>query len=143
MARTGRAFPSQPSTGTHAAHGQVIQRLALTSGSAVTTSWGNGGVGLQRQIDPAVDYPGSTVTAYLEVHGKTSDAAHTFQAVLKNVTTGIVQGGSVSTLSTAMIRMRSAGFVLASGSNIYEVNFGGTLGATYTIYDAALIVVLS
>ncbi len=118
--------------------------MAETARLAVTTflsfiAWGEA---IQRNLDPT-DY-GTTVTAYLEVHAKTSSAGSPFQGFLKNVTTSSTVGGSdVSTAATSKTRVRSGGFTLASGANTYEVDFGGTAGVTYTCFDAVLILVAS
>ncbi len=73
-------------------------RLAITTLVSFTT-WGNT---IQRSLNPA-NY-GTTVTAYLEVHAKTSSASAAFQAQLKNVTLSETVGGSsVSTTSTRTV----------------------------------------
>lgn len=100
------------------------------------TAWGE----IQRQIDPADWVAAATPTIYLEVHGKTSDAAKALYAQLRNVTTGLVVSPVMSTIATSKTRVRSAAFSLTAGANLYQVEFGGYAGATYTLYDAVLIV---
>ncbi len=133
MARTGRAFPSRIL--------MQNQRGAATARLAITTLISFGGVWpVQRSLN-AADY-GTTVTAYLEVHAKTSSAAAPFQGVLRNVTLSTNVGGSgVITTATTETRVRSSAFTLASGINTYEVDFGGTSGVTYTLFDVVLILV--
>ncbi len=135
MARTGRAFPSRI----------LMQntRMAARARLTITTLISFGGVWpVQRSLDPA-DY-GTTVTAYLELHAKTSSAAAPFQGFLKNVTLASTVGGSgVVTAATTETRVRSSAFTLASGINTYEVDFGGTSGVTYTLFDAVLVLVAS
>ncbi len=115
----------------------VQPRLATTT-LTFFNAWGP----IQRSLNPA-DY-GTTVTAYLEVHLKTSSAASPVTAYLKNVTTSLIVGGSsLTTASTTRLRVRSSGFTLDSGINTYEVEYGGASGATYTPYDAVLILVAS
>ncbi len=137
MARTGRAFPSQPSTGTHAAHAQVTQRLAAPSVTFLTGA----GQFIQRSLNPA-NYIG-TVNCYLEVH-MFSGTGTAMTARLRNVTIGVPIGlSSVSTTSTTLVRVRSGPFSLDTGDNIYEVDIGGNAGGTYTILDAVVIVTMT
>lgn len=94
--------------------------------------------GIQRQLNPD-DFGGTTF--YLEVHGKTSSGASPMTAQLYNVTDSVyISGSSVSTSSTSKVRIRGTGFSLVAGNKIYEVRYGGNPGATYTLYDAVLLV---
>lgn len=83
------------------------------------------------EIDPA-DW-GGTVTAYLEIHAKSSHGSHPFHVQLYNDTTASVVAGSHFTISaTANTRGRSGPFSLAAGPNIYRVQYGGESGFTFT-----------
>lgn len=100
----------------------------------VYTTW----VDLERELDPA-DWDG-TVAAYLEVHGKTGDAGFALKARVYNVTLASpVAGSDISDNPTSETRIRSGAFSLDAGPNSYRVEFGGLVGATYTLYDAVLI----
>lgn len=85
----------------------------------------------ERQIDPA-DWDG-TVEAILEIHAKTDDGNKPFLARLYNDTlNAAVSGSNVSISATSNTRGRSSAFSLASGANIYHIQYGGVAGATYT-----------
>lgn len=131
-ARTGRAFPSR-ATNAHR------QRFALAAGS---TFGGAGGTWpIQRLIDGA-EYAGGTVTVFLEVHGKTDDATKPLIARLYDVTGANVVGGSeAQTASLTEARARSGAFSFDPGENTYGIQFGGSDGATHTLYDVVLRVV--
>lgn len=102
--------------------------------SPTYTTW----AGLIREIDPA-DWDG-TVTAYLEVHAKTSNASFAVFARLYNVTDAVeVSGSEITSTSTSEVRIRSGALTLAAGLKEYRVEFGGFTGATFTLYDAVLI----
>jgi hypothetical protein len=97
---------------------------------------------LQREMDPD-DWDGD-VLAYLEVHGFTSDADLELKARLYNVTdAAAVAGSAVSSPATSTTRARSGGFSLAVGEKVYEVQYGGEVGADYTLEDAVMIVDVS
>ncbi len=93
---------------------------------------------IQRELDPA-DWDG-TVDVILEVHGKTSIAGDPLKARLYNVTdAAAVTGSDISSAATAVTRVRSGTFSLATGTKVYEVQYGGAVGASYTLEDAVLI----
>lgn len=95
---------------------------------------------LRREIDPS-DWDG-TVTAYLEVHGYPNGG--TFKARLYNVTdAAAVTGSDVTSTTTSPTRLRSSSFSFASGTKVYEVQYGGDPGNEYHNVDATLIVDVS
>lgn len=126
--RTGRAFPSRP-TNSH-------RIVAAGVGSVAWTPWGTT---IKREIDPA-DWAG-TVTAYLEVHGMTGVATYPLRARIYNETAAAAVGGSeATTIATSKTRARSGPFSFTASDNTYRVEFGGDAGATYTLYDAVVLV---
>jgi hypothetical protein len=133
IARVGHRFPPPRPAVRSAA------RFAFTAGSTF------GGVGgtwpIQRLIDDA-EYAGGTVTVFLEVHGKTDDATKPLIARLYDVTGANVVGGSeAQTASLTEARARSGAFSFDAGENTYGIQFGGSDGATHTLYDVVLRVV--
>lgn len=109
--------------------------ITFLATSPVYTPWGST---IERLINPS-DW-GGAATAVLEVHGKTSDSGFSFFARLYNVTTSTaVSGSEISSNPTSKTRLRSSAFSFAAGDNVYRVEFGGPIGATYTMYDAVLI----
>ncbi len=118
-ARTGRAFPSRVIP-------DLLRIARITGGSFTLIDMDH-----QRLLNPA-SWDG-TVTAYLEIHGKSSDAASPFVARLFNVTTTSAMAGSdVSIASASNTRGRSGAFSLTAGDNLYKVQYGGATGFTYT-----------
>lgn len=99
--------------------------------------WTQFGVVL-RDINSA-DYPGATFT--LEVMLKTSDSGFPAHARVYNVTDDVTLDGVSEATTTSLTpdRVRSTAFTL-SGDKVYRIDFGGAVGATYTCYDAVLIV---
>lgn len=95
---------------------------------------------LRREINPA-DWDG-TVTGYLEVHGYPNGG--TFKARLYNVTdAAAVSGSDVTSTTTSPTRLRSGSFSFASGTKVYEVQYGGDPGQEYHNTDAVLVVDVS
>lgn len=83
----------------------------------------------------------TTAEVYLEAILKTDDGDYPAVAHIYNVSDGREVAASVAqTKETGATRVRSAAITFPSGSKEYRVDFGGRVGATYTIYSADLIV---
>lgn len=111
--------------------------LTTFAPNALVTEW-QAYRSIEREIDIG-DFAG-TVTAYIEVHGYTSNASFPYKARLYNKTNSVaIAGSEISSATLTPVRLRSAGFSLSAGLKEYEIQYGGSAGADYTTIDAVLI----
>ena len=110
-------------------------------------SWG-GGINvanwppIKRSIDPDDFSTANDLSAFLEVHLMTSSASFDIKCRLWNETLG-VEMVRVTTTSILKVRVRSSSFTFSPGENVYYIQFGGKIGATYHMYDGVLAEVVS
>lgn len=113
------------------------RKLQLAYGHfPVWTAFGN----ISRLFDPS-NYKASAVVV-LEVVIKTDDADYPAAAHLFNVTDDSeVPASTAQTTGTTATMVRSAAFTPPSEAKLVRVDYGGRVGATYTIYSADIVVV--